>query len=86
MYIRQIFLIQMKYPSAKHVRCTIIWEGEPRQLYLPSIPYSLVFLHKNVKPKAGQLCVPFMLIVIYPSPVNDKCDIYYFLHNPQKYL
>ena len=30
----------MVYPSAKHVYCIIIWKGEPRQLYLPSTPYS----------------------------------------------
>ena len=25
--------------------CTIIWQGEPRQVYLPSIPYSLAKRH-----------------------------------------
>ena len=43
-----IFHIQMEYPSAKHVYCIIIWQDEPRQLYLPSIPCSLMPETQNI--------------------------------------
>ena len=40
--------------------CIIIWQGEPRQLYLPSIPYSLHLSKGQVRPseaaKATQRC------------------------------
>ena len=64
MYTRQIYLIQMKYPSAKHV-CY----GEPRQFYLPSIPYTLM--------EILNMYLFIWLLYLYYNTVDnviDTCD------------
>ena len=37
------FLFKLEYFVCK--ACIIIWKGEPRQLYLPSIPYSQILIN-----------------------------------------